>query len=58
MLSIQARKLIAFLLLILALGWAVRWWRGRLVMDENAAFDVPAVEESLGDMPPIDQPRE
>ncbi len=58
MLSIQARKLILFLLLILVLGWGVRWWRGRIVSEDADIMQPPAAEHSPGGMPPIDPPEE
>lgn len=59
MLSDQSKRLIAGVLLILLLGWAVRWWRGHVVVDHVAPVALPSVEQSVTpSTTDIDQPRD
>lgn len=59
MLSDQSKRLIAGILLVLVLGWAVRWWRGRSVVESFTPATLPSLDSSANaPMAGIDQPPE
>ncbi|MBX7208939.1 MAG: hypothetical protein K1X78_11535 [Verrucomicrobiaceae bacterium] len=42
----RTTRLIAVILLLLLVGWAVRWWRARTVTEEAEMLRLPGVEEA------------
>ena len=58
--SARSARLAACLLLLLLIGWAVRWWRNQISAEAMEVPDVPGLEDreilSAKEAPEIDQP--
>ena len=52
----RSARLIASILLLLLIGWTVRWWRGRTVTEEMRLQNVPGLD--VEPAPEIDLPRD
>lgn len=52
----RSTRLIASILLLLLIGWTVRWWRGRVETEPVRAQRLPGLDAEP--VPAIDQPRE
>ena len=58
--SARSARLAACLLLLLLIGWAVRWWRNQIYAEAMEIPDVPGLDDreilSAKEAPEIDQP--
>lgn len=52
----RSTRLVASILLLLLIGWAVRWWRGRVEAEPVRVQKLPGLDAEP--VPVIDQPRE